>query len=68
MEIEEMSKDKPKSAKPDSLAKPRKAGATELSESELKTVSGGGTATKTTTTTTTTNPTESVSLNFTKIG
>ncbi len=64
-----MSKDKPKSAKPVSLAKPRKAGATELSESELKTVSGGGTATKTTTTTTTTtNPTESVSLNFTKIG
>ena len=59
-----MSKNKPKRAKPGSLAKPRKAGAAELSESELKTVSGGGTATKPATTS---GPTESLSLNFTKI-
>ena len=56
-----MSKDKPKSAKPDTLAKPGKAGGIELSESELKTVSGGSTANKLDT------PTESLSLNFTKI-
>ncbi|HVT50299.1 MAG TPA: hypothetical protein VHE77_01945 [Dongiaceae bacterium] len=61
-----MSKDKPKRAKPDSLVKPGKAGQIELSESDLKKVTGGGTANKATTSSST-GPTENLSLNFTKV-
>ena len=62
MEIEKMSKDTPKHTKPDHLVKPSKKGGIELSESELKKVTGGATANKATDA-----PTESVSLNFSKI-
>jgi hypothetical protein len=62
-----MSKDKPKRAKPDSLVKPGNAGQIELSESDLKKVTGGGTATANKATTSSTSPTESLSLNFTKV-
>jgi hypothetical protein len=56
-----MSKSKPKH-RPDNLVKPGKSGEIELSESELKGVSGGASANKATET-----PTESLSLNFSKI-
>jgi hypothetical protein len=61
MEIEQMSKNKPKHA-PNSLVKSGKNGEIELSESELKGVTGGAPANKATT-----GPTESLSLNFSKI-
>ncbi|HVY98514.1 MAG TPA: bacteriocin [Dongiaceae bacterium] len=57
-----MSKDAPKHTRPDSLVKPGKKAGIELSESELKAISGGAPANKAGS-----SPTESLSLNFSKI-
>ena len=60
-----MSKDNLKSIKPDHRVKTAKKAAAELSEAELEKVSGGDGATQTASNTS--SPSESLSLNFTKI-